>query len=181
MSKIIPLSPKKYIETKARTLPIYKCYVNEGWKTVGLANVFVLRKHINGNITMGIFLADVFCLGVKEVTYFFNYTQLEIDKILKRVNKIGNIEIDYNLAHNIIYAAHDFAMEYDIHPHKDFAIAKYILEEDDDNIPLIDIKVGGQNGYPFLVVKNPNQHKDALEKLKKNAGEGYYDYLCEIY
>ena len=169
------LSPKQYIQTKARSLPVYKCFVNKDWHTAHMAQVLVMRSHVNGNITAGIYLVDLWCLGVKDTTYFFNLTQEEIqERFGDDFDKMFS-EADYDLVHNIVYAGHDFALEYDIKPHADFAITKFILEEDDDSIPLIEIEVGDED-KPHLFVTQPGQYSEALAKLKKNAGEGNYFY-----
>src|SRR6476660_2644257 len=112
MKKQQPLSPKKYIETKARTLPIYKCWVNQGWKEAGMANVIVTRQHVNQNLTTGIYLVDLMCLGIKDTFYYFNEPEESIFEILEAGEFF--IEIEYQLAHNIVYAGHDFALDYDI-------------------------------------------------------------------
>ncbi|MGZ3951663.1 MAG: hypothetical protein ACXVBZ_09715, partial [Flavisolibacter sp.] len=72
MKKQQPLSPRKYIETKARSLPVYKCWVNPEWKEAGMANVIVARQHVNQNLTVGIYLVDLMCLGIKDTLYYFN-------------------------------------------------------------------------------------------------------------
>lgn len=169
------LSPKKYIQTKARSLPIYKCLINKDWEESQIASINVLRKHVNGKVTAGVFLIDLLCLGVKDTFYFFNVDEGEV---LERYEGFMQdfMEIDYNLAHNIIYAGHDFAQEFHIEPHPEFEISKYILEDDNDNVPLIDIAVGDEDGDPHLMVENINQFRDALVKLKKYAGEGNYTY-----
>jgi len=175
MKKQQPLSPKKYIETKARTLPIYKCWVNQGWKEAGMANVIVTRQHVNQNLTTGIYLVDLMCLGIKDTFYYFNEPEESIFEILEAGEFF--IEIEYQLAHNIVYAGHDFALDYDIAPHKEFATTKYILEEDTDAIPLIDIATGDEEGRPRLIVDSNYNYKPVLEKLKKNAGEGNYTFM----
>ncbi len=169
------LSDKKYIQTQARKLPIYKCFVNSDWSISKMANVFVLRKHVNGNITAGIYLVDLLCLGIKDTFFVFNENE---NIFLERYESMGVelLEIDYTTAHNIIFAGHDFAMEYEIPPHKDFALTKMILEEDNDDIPLIDIEVGAPDGKPHLMVYQAGEFIQALAKLKKNAGEGNYYY-----
>jgi len=169
------LSPKQYIQTRARTLPVYKCFVNKDWESAHMAQVIVMRRHVNGNITTGIYLVDLLCLGVKDATYFFNEPEAEIEERFGDDFNEMFMQVDYTLAHNIVYAGHDFALEYDIKPHPDFAIAKFILEEDDDTVELIDIEVG-QEGKPHLVVRHAGQNRDALAKLRKNAGEGNYLY-----
>jgi hypothetical protein len=170
------LSPKKYIETKARALPIYKCFVNKGWEEAGMADVIVMRRHVNGNVTAGIYLVDLMCLGIKDTFYFFNEPEEEIfDRFPVDVEVMFD-EVEYNLAHNIIYAGYDFALDYGIEPNKEFAVTKFILEEDNDKIPLIDIPVGDEDGLPHLMVHQPGEYSNALAKLIKNAGEGNYRY-----
>jgi hypothetical protein len=173
------LSPKKYIETQARKLPIYKCLVNEDWEGSRMADVVVMRQHINGNITLGLYLVDLLCLGIKDTYYKFNIPQSEAEEQFG--DKMDHyIELDYELAHNIVYAGHDFAMEFEIPPHKDFSLTKNILEEDNDSVPLIEIPVGDKrDGKPHLVINPYGQGKWALEKLIKNAGEDNYYYTTE--
>jgi hypothetical protein len=50
MGNVHQLSPENYIRTKARTLPIYKCLVTPNWQDMGMANVIVMRKHVNGKL-----------------------------------------------------------------------------------------------------------------------------------
>lgn len=169
------LSDKKYIQTQARKLPIYKCLINSEWASSKMANVFVLRKHVNGNITAGVYLVDLLCLGIKDTFFVFNENE---ESFLESHERIGLelLEIDYATAHNIIYAGHDFAMEFDIPPHKEFALTKMILEEDNDDVPLIEIEVGAPDRKPHLMVYQAGEFIQALAKLKKNAGEGNYYY-----
>lgn len=169
------LSPKQYIQTRARSLPVYKCYVNKDWEEAHIAQVIVMRRHVNGNVTTGIYLVDLLCLGVKDAAYFFNEPEAELEERFSDQFTEMFEQVDYALAHNIVYAAHDFALEYGIKPHVDFAIAKFILEEDSDAVELVEIEVG-QQGKPHLVVRQAGDNADALAKLKKNAGEGNYYY-----
>ncbi len=169
------LSAKQYIQTKARSLPVYKCLVNKDWETARLANVIVMRRHVNGNLTAGVYLVDLLCLGVKDALYIFNEPETGIEERLGLDFGQTLKEIDYDLAHNIVYAGHDFAMDFEIKPHADFAVAKFILEEDNDDIPLIEIEAG-EDGKPHLFVFQPGQYSDALAKLKKYAGEDNYYY-----
>jgi len=170
------LSPKKYIETRVRALPVYKCLVTKQWKEAGEADVIVMRKHVNGNVTVGFYLVDLMCLGIKDTFFMFNEPEAEVyDRFPTEVDAMFD-EVDYALAHNIIYAGHDFALDYGIEPAKEFAVTKYILEEDNEAIPLIDIPVGDEDGLPHLIVHQPGEHSGALAKLAKIAGEGNYRY-----
>lgn len=181
MAKQQHLSPDKYITTKARSLPIYKCYITSDWKEAKMANVIVMRRHVNGKFTAGLYLVDLQCLGIKDTFYIFNASQEEIDERLN-TDKLKMKEVAYDLAHNIIFAGHDFAMQFDIKPHKDFGITRFILEEDDDTVPLIEIPVGDENGNPRLMVSDSYNHAPILQKLKQHAGEGNYTfYLGNVF
>lgn len=68
---------------------------------------------------------------------------IDFQNLLKGVFRDGIYEeISYVEAHNLIYGAIEFAEEADIEPYRDFNVAKYILEEDTDKIPLIDFRIG---------------------------------------
>lgn len=163
------LSPEKYIRLKARTLPIAKCYINGNWEKAGMASIIVTRQHQSGNYTSAQFLVDTFCLGVKDTTYYFNFTSDELDDMLDRIPDCT--EITYNEAHNIIFGAISFAEEEaEVLPHKEFELTRYILEEDTDDIPLIEYEFG-RFDKPFLVVNTRLEASRYLPKLQKKFGE----------
>jgi hypothetical protein len=171
------LSPRKYVQTKARSLPVSKCMVNKDWEESQIANVSVMRKHINGNVTIGLYRVDLLCLGVKDTVFFFNTSEEEFMHEYS-IELTDFKEIDYALAHNIIYAGHDFALEFDIHPHHNFEVTRFILEEDDNAVPVIEVPLG-TDGLPHLIVEKNGQFADILAKLKQYAGEGNYYYTIE--
>jgi len=168
------LSPEKYITTQARSLPVAECWVSEGWQNAGICNIIVARRHKSGNITAGIYLVDLYCLGLKDASYQFNLSPDDYDYLKE---SCGDVEAcEYVLAHNIIYGAIEFAEDFGFHPHNDFAVAKYILEEDDENVELIDIEFGFE-GQPFYV-QGPNDTFAKIAQINttllRTAGEGNF-------
>ena len=106
------LQPENYIRQRARTLPVYECWTNNDWKERRMANIVVARRHNNGNITMGMYLVDLTCLGVKDATSKFNISEFEYREILEHANNTMEMEaVSYVLAHNIVFAAISFAEE----------------------------------------------------------------------
>jgi hypothetical protein len=176
------LSPENYIRQKARTLPIFECLVNNDWEESGLANITVARQHTNGNLTLGIYLVDLKCLGIKDAFYRFNISESDYREILGKMEENMELEsVSYTLAHNIVFAGIEFAEEYGLKPHKDFGVAKYILEEDSDDIELIEIECG-QNGKPLYVqgaLDNDVRARQIIAHLEKHAGPGNYQYILE--
>jgi hypothetical protein len=167
----------------ARTLPISECKVNENWKESGLAYVVVARKHTNNNTTLGMFLVDLRCLGVKDASYRFNITEYEYHEFLDLLGgKMSMTLIPYALAHNIVLAGIEFAEEYGFKPHKDYtSVAQYILEEDTDDVELMEIDCG-LNGNPAYM-RGPSE-SDAraaqiIAQLDRIAGPGNYTIIDE--
>jgi len=171
------LSPESYIKNKARDLEISECLINEGWQEKGMAQVMVARKHKTGNITMGLFLVDIYCLGVKDSFFRFNIPDFLYNDFKEEVFNGESVEIDYVLAHNIIYGALEFAEEYGFYPDKLFRdVAKYILEDDND-VEIIDLEFG-LDGKPFLIITDENEpYKKYLSILDEHAGVGNYDFM----
>lgn len=174
------LSPENYIRQKARKLPLYKCSINENWKDEGLAEIVIGRRHTNGNVTFGVYLVDVFCVGVKDAFYNFNVSVDTFEEMIYSLSgELNMIEIDYVLAHNIIYAAIEYAEDLGIKPCKDFTLAEYILEEDTDEIELMDIECG-KDGKPLFVVSDfytPAQANGIIQQLEKSVGKDNFYVL----
>ena len=135
------LSRVNYIKTKAKSLPIYKCYINSEWMETGMTDVLVIRQHPKGNFTIGTYLIETFDKGLYFSKSFFNQTKEKLDEILEQmVSKYSElnmkVEIDYALAHNIIYGSTAVAKERGHKPENGFNLSKYILEEDDGKIEI---------------------------------------------
>jgi hypothetical protein len=174
-AKVVQLfqKPENFIKTRARELQLGNCYISSDWEEAGLANILVSRKHINGNVTLGVYLVDLKCLGIKDAFFKFNVSE---DEMFDLVDYMNAVEIEYNQVHNIIYGGEAFANDCGFKPHKDWAVAQFILEEDDDHIPLIDIEFG-EDGVPAYYVgpnDNPAKIKQILATLDKNVGAGNY-------
>jgi len=143
------LSPKKYIQRKAKTLPLGKCYINKEWKESGMANIVVTRKHPDGYVTFGVYLVDLYALGTKDCFFHIHVSKYDFRDFLAKISAEEAIEAKYVLVHNIIYGANAYAEDNDFKLHPDFKHAEHILMEDTDDIPLIDIEFG-MNGKPLL-------------------------------
>ena len=180
MGKVIQmLSPENYIRKKARSLPVYECLVNTDWKEQGVAHVVVARNHTNGNITVCMYLVDLYCLGIKNTQYLFNIPESEYQDLKESMEHIVFEPISYTLAHNIVFAGLEFAEEYGFIPHKDFtSITRFMLEEDTEDIELIEIECG-KDGKPFYVngpYEDQAKINQIIAQLNRTAGPGNYDF-----
>jgi hypothetical protein len=165
----MPTGTDAQIRTRARNLPLGKCYVCSNWENTQTANVVVTRKHVNGNVTFGFYTVDLMLLGVKYCYYAFNESPAELDERLNS-GLMEFVECDYVLAHNIIYEGIAFAEDYGFEPVKSFTkTGIYILEEDLGNIPEMDIPLG-EDGIPVVLVTPNDSRRRELAILDKTAG-----------
>lgn len=163
---------------KARGLEIGPCYVSEELEKTGEGIVVVTRLHKGGKHTVGFFLVDTFCLGVKDAGYRVRMEDYDFDLFMERFEGEGMREVPYDEAHNLIYGAIAFAEEAGISPDKSFTTAQYVLEEDTDDIPLIEYTYG-KDGMHFLVAGSQLEASRYLPLMKKNLGEGNYRFVVQ--
>lgn len=170
-----PLSPTAYIKQKGRSLEIYECYIPKDNFPEGEGVVIVTRRHNGGNLTFGCFLVDIYCMGVKDCFVAFRRSEEEYKDYLNQVGQTQGLEkVPYEIAHNWIFGAIDFASEAGIDPHKDFALAKYILEDDEnEDIPIIDLPFGDK-GKHHLILDDLTLCNKLEPVLREHLGEGNY-------
>lgn len=73
-----------YLRQRVRKLPVGKCYLSKGWEKSGEAVAIVTRCHPKGTFTVGIFLIDTFCIGIRDSFYRFNIGSSELDRQIKK-------------------------------------------------------------------------------------------------
>ena len=176
------LSPENYIRQRSRNLPIHECWIVSDWKTQGMASIVISRKHASGNISSCMYLADTLCLGIKDTLFRYNDFLDVYEAFLEKMRESMPIEkISYDLAHNIIFAALDFAEDCGFKPHQKFTqVTQYFLEEDDEKIPLIEIACGDAEGKPMYVntgFESKARANEILKQLKETVGEGNYHFM----
>lgn len=175
------LSPEDYIRQRARSLPLFECTVNSDWETSKLALLTIARRHSNGNITDCMFMVDLCCLGVKDSHYHFNIPMNEYRDNQAKQSELMDFEpIDYSLAHNIVYSALAYAEDMEFKPHKVFTTTtRFMLEEDTEDIPMIDIHCG-LNGKPAFVrglTEDAEADQRIIAHLEKVVGPGNFIVL----
>ena len=173
----MPLTPANQIRTRARNLTIGDCWITEVWEEMREANILVTRNHKQGGVTFGVYLVDLALFGIKDAFYQFNMSSFEFhDFITRYTEKEPTVKIGYPLAHNIIYGAIGYAEEFGFHPHKDFSVAQYILEEDTDEVPLIELEFG-VDGLPTIFKSDEEPRVAEIKQLEHFAGKGNYKVI----
>ncbi len=175
------ISPANYIKQAARKVPIYECVINEDWEESGLSQILVARKKQNGNIIVGAYIVDTFCLGLKNTLFYHNMTEYEYEQHKKRVAKATELDwvkISPNTCFNIIYGAVEYAEDLGFAPHKDFSITEYILD-DVETLEFEDIEFG-RDGKPRYISGPYDNVSKVVAKLKKAVGEGNFEVIINM-
>lgn len=171
------LSPEQFMKQRARSLEIGTCYVSDDMTECGEGHVIVTRRHTGGRFSIAMYLVDTYCIGVKDSLFRLRLEEEELEEMLDSVPGIR--ECSYEEAHNWVYGAIAWAEEAGIEPDKSFAVTKYMLEEDTDEIPLIEYEFG-RDGKHLLMANNNLEASRYLPLLKKNLGEGNFAFTIKM-
>ncbi|MEM9849618.1 MAG: hypothetical protein AAF847_17145, partial [Bacteroidota bacterium] len=169
------LSLKNYIIKVARKLPLHECLIFEGWEELGKTQLVVSRRKPNGNIIIGFYMVDLWCMGLKD-TFYREAEEWEYEEIKGQISRGASeddfevIRTDPEIAFNVIYGAIEYAEDLGFSPAKEFAVTEYILD-DVEQIPFVDITFG-KDGRP-LYTSGPDDNVDRILKtLDKFVGKG---------
>ena len=169
------LTPERYLRERARTLEIGTCYVMKDIDEAKEGHVIVTRRHTGGRVSVAFYLVDMACLGVKDSFYKMRMEDWEFDEYIDEHRDMFR-ECSYEEAHNRVWGSIAYAEEAGIKPDKSFQLTQYMLEEDTDDVPLIDYEYG-KDGKHFLVCHSELEASRYLPLLRKNLGEGNFEYL----
>ncbi len=177
------LSPEKFIRERGRSIPVEVCYLDrKSLKECGEGIGVVVRQHTGGKRTVGSYLIDAWCTGIKDAFYAVRLEESEYqDYIDRMVTQREMEEVPYEELHNWVFGALEYAAEAGIGPHPDFAVAKYLLEDDEDErIPIIEYEFG-LGGKHHLVCGSEAELARYMPLLEKNLGEGNFTYMVNVF
>ena len=175
------ISPANYIIQAARKVPIYECLINEGWEEGGIAQIFVARKKQSGNIILGVYIVDTFCLGLKNTMFQHSMSEYEYEQHKKQISRNTEMaweKLSPNTCFNIVYGAIEYAEDLGFMPNKDFSITEYILD-DVESLEFEEIEFG-RDGKPYYFAGPYDDTSKVIAKLKKAVGEDNFEYTLPM-
>ncbi len=175
------MSPKQYfLAGRPRTLEIHECLINADWQMKGLATILISRKHKTGNITFSSYIVDIFCLGMKDANSAFNRFEEDYDEYRDAIfgnNMNDEMPISYDLAHNIIFGAIEYAKNLGFSPHKDWEFSQFMLEpKSSSTVEKIEVEFG-KDGKPFFISGPYDKVDSVISKLEKAVGTGNFTFI----
>lgn len=176
-----PVSPT--IIHQARTFPLLECLISDNWQEKdgqGLIEVLVAREQPDGNVCFATYLIDKFCLGLKNTFARTNFPPARYREESRHLfRELNPVACPPELAHQMIYAAIDYAAQFGFMPQKDFAQSQYLLAPRGELPETYKLEFG-RNGKPFFIAGPYDNARQILKQLEQTAGPGNFDYLAMI-
>lgn len=166
-------------ETQAR-LPVYDCQVSSRLFQSGIGQAVLARTLLNGNLAVGVFLLDVFCLGIKNA-YFRSMAPAEYREQLRRMKQTSPMEPKQpSYAKKLVEAAEAWARGLGFSPHEDYQQAKRVLVGIDAN-GCDEQFVFGQDGQPHYIsgpFDKSFRVTQIMQTLARTCGQG--NFHCTV-
>jgi hypothetical protein len=168
-------SPDPSIRSQSAELwPIVATLVPESLKSLGIGNAVIARRTPEGKLAYGMFLLDVYCLGVKDA--FWRITSpSEFQSMRKKIDQKSRLrEVSPEYFAKLVYRTAEYGQSLGFPPHPDFRHAQLLLAGIDLSLCSEEFEFG-QDGRP-LYIRGPSE---SLEKARiiadrVNALGGHY-------
>jgi len=172
---------KKSLIKRARDFPVFECLINPQWQEEGLARVLISRKQPNGKLTTGVFLVDIFCLGLKNTFCNADISLEDYESSLKMRMYQDTVPVNCHprLAHRIIHGAIEYAKDLGFEPQKEFALSRFVLDESSEADLSFNVEFG-KDGKPFFIAGPDDDVDYIIGKLSKRLGEGNFNFLYPL-
>ena len=146
--------------------------------------VIVARLQEERRITLGIYLVDLYCLGIKSA---FTRTDYSLNKLERELPLLCSGEPEpcsVEFAHEMIYGALEYADRLGFQPDPDFyKLGANLVLDPPDAHPRVDHIVFGHDGKPFYV-SGPRDSEAmisfVIRTLTRTCGAGNFDYLVGV-
>ncbi len=162
--------------------PIHAVYVGDSVFTLGIGHAIIARKLPDGQIAAGVFLVDVYCLGIKNAFFMVQSEYVFDDAIRTKfsTNELKSVPPAY--ARKLIEDSIAYARDLGFEPHPDFRDASVVLG-DIDPAACTEMFTFGREGKPFYV-SGPNHSEFTARRiithLANRFGPDGFHYLVGI-
>ena len=162
--------------------PLHECWVPvELWES-GIGHVIVSRQSSIGDIAVGMYLVDVYCLGIKDCFIRLASPSSYKDLLNHVIASTGQLQsVDASYANTLVQKVKDYAMQIGFNPHPDFTKVQWMLK----NVPIDESQhfVFGKDGKP-LYIQGPNESTAAVRRimrtLETRLEQNEYHYVIEV-
>lgn len=157
------------------------CMVTKGIFDIGIGYVILGRTISPTKVATGVFLVDVWCLGIKNA-YYAERTHEQLSEMIDKLTGDNPIvDIAPECARKIVDGAIAYAKEFGFIPHADYPPAGALFGDIDAGVCRTEYEFG-KDGKP-LYVSGPNDTPAKIRKvirtLTATVGEGNFGFMVE--
>ncbi|MBS1787828.1 MAG: hypothetical protein JST85_08905 [Acidobacteria bacterium] len=148
----------------------------------GIGQVIVGRATGKGLVAAGIFLVDIFCLGVKNAFPMLQPRAMYENAIAQMDLNSPLVQIEPACAKKLIEGAIVYARDLGFEPHEDYRAARKVLQDIDAALCQEQFTFG-KDGKPFFMSgpnDSPQRSRQIIETLERRCGAGGYHYLVGL-
>ncbi len=172
-------SAKRELLGHSADLAVAECVVSKGWQERGLAHLLVARQSPGGDLLVGGFLVDTWCLGLRDTVILPGISAEDYENRVKTGLFHDPVEFEPcppGVARALVEGAIGYAEQFGFQPNKRWPESRRVfagLEAKPKGLSF------GRQGRPCLV-KRPGLQTAALERrLERSAGPGNFDVVDE--
>jgi hypothetical protein len=162
-----------------RNAPIREVYVSPLIFKKGLGPIVISRDLPSGEIAMGVFLVDSYCLGIKN-TFLTICSLFKYYEGIEQMRESSGLEpATASYARKMVEAAVEYAHDLGFKPQRDYRDAKIILGDIIADESLKEFTFG-KDGKPFYISGPNDSHQrinHILTTLEINCGKDGFVYM----
>ena len=164
----------------AKNNPLHECLIDKEWQDRGLAQILLSRRQSNNKLILGVYLVDIFCLGLKNTFCNANISMEEYQRMkLATFKEKVLVPCPPEKARRIIFGAIEYAGRLGFKPQKDFDLSQFVLK----GLPINDYDLTlefGKDGKPLYIAGPHDDFMTIIKTLKKNVGESNFDFIAPL-
>ncbi|MFI5013285.1 MAG: hypothetical protein ACHQAY_13160 [Hyphomicrobiales bacterium] len=158
---------------RAAGTPIQQCLLTESLFEHGLGSLVLTRASTPYRVTLGSFLIDTFCLGIKDVVV----RMIGSEELAMYIESMGAaaplVPVDPSYARKLLGDLAAGAGSIGFPPHRDFPIAEQVFGDTNAAACDADFRFG-RDGKPFYVpgpTESPSQIRRRIEHLRRTVSD----------
>jgi hypothetical protein len=159
--------------------PFGRVLISGDFRAVGMGQVVVTRRMVDGRFAVARFLIDSLCLGVKDVVVSFQHSS-EIEDLISALESQGQNWTDISPADaaKIVSGAVEYARNLGLEPHPTYAKVADLFDDVDVTQATFEIEFG-RAGKPVYIPgpkDSPERHREIKNKVRASGHELEIDY-----
>ncbi len=176
----------RYAETRARyqasvVCDVHETLVSENLFEKGIGYAIFSRKLHSGEIAVGVFRLDVFCLGIRRAYANILTRDVYEERIQKTSQEARLVHLHPACCHKLIAQCAEFALDLGFAPHREYGLTTSIFGNTDPTVCPKEFTFG-KNGRPTFIPQaddDPARCRKILDLLKTMCGPDGFDYIRE--